>query len=66
MTSPIENEALLKTIRPYLQRIIENHPPYGSAGLTLTFCDGQLSRIDVSESLQRKITPRAAQEGGTR
>lgn len=66
MTTSIENEELLKTIRPYLQRIIENRPPYGSAGLTLTFCDGQLSRVDISESLQRKITPRAAQEGGAR
>lgn len=64
MTSSIENEEILKTIRPYLQRIIENRPQYGSAGLSLVFCDGQLSRIDISESVQRKIAPHVRAGGG--
>mgnify|MGYP001425646527 CR=1 FL=1 len=64
MTPSIENEELLKLIQPYLQRIIENRPQYGSAGLTLIFCDGQLSRVDISESVQRKIVSHAAREGG--
>lgn len=59
-----ENAEILAIVNPYLQRIIENHPRYGSAGLTIIFTDGLVARVDVSETVQRKLAPRAYREGG--
>lgn len=59
-----ENEEMLEIVRPYLNRILANHPQYGTAGFIIVFTDGQISRIDISESVQRKITPRTVRTGG--
>lgn len=61
-----ENEEILALVKPYLQRIIQNHPQYGSAGLTIIFTDGSVTRVDISESVQRKIGPRVMRNGGDR
>jgi hypothetical protein len=54
--------AFFSIIAPYLEKIIENAPEFGSAGITLVFHDGQITRIDISESVQRRVAPR--QYGG--
>ncbi|MEN6383366.1 MAG: hypothetical protein ABFC86_08960 [Rectinema sp.] len=54
--------AFLKIITPYLTRIFENAPDFGSAGLTIVFHEGIITRIDISETVQRRVAPR--QYGG--
>lgn len=55
--------AFYATITPYLDRIFENAPDFGSAGLSITFHEAQIVRIDLSETVQRRVAPRTAREG---
>lgn len=56
--------AFYAVITPYLDRIYESSPDFGSAGFTLTFHDGQITRIDITETVQRKIAPRDTRAEG--
>lgn len=51
--------AFYAVVTHYLDKIYENSPQFGSAGLTLTFHDGEITRVDVSETVQRRIAPRS-------
>lgn len=51
--------AFYAAITPYLDNIYENSPQFGSAGLTLVFHEGEISRIDLSETVQKKIISRS-------
>jgi len=42
---------------PYLRELLGNAPQFGSAGITLIFHEGMISRVDVSASVQRKAKP---------
>ncbi|SLM18282.1 hypothetical protein SPIRO4BDMA_40854 [uncultured spirochete] len=55
---------LLEVAKPYLLKLFENAPAYGTEGIACVFHDGEITRIDVSASVQRKVAPHAAREGG--
>ncbi len=55
--------AFYAVITPYLDKIFENSPEFGTAGLTLVFHAGQITRVDISETVQRKVAPHAVREG---
>lgn len=55
--------AFYAVVTPYLDKIYENSPEFGTAGLTLVFHDGDITRVDISESVQRKIAPHAVRGG---
>lgn len=46
---------LLETASPYLLDLLKNAPIFGSAGIVLIFHDGQISRVDVSATVQRRL-----------
>jgi|GEM_PF-6096581 len=48
---------LFKDAEPYLKELLQNAPQFGTAGLTLIFHEGEITRVDVAASVQRK--PRA-------
>lgn len=58
MASNEKRKTFYAAIMPYLDRICDNAPEFGSAGLTVVFHDGEISRIDLSETVQRKIVSR--------
>ncbi len=45
---------LFEVAAPYLKELLGNAPQFGSAGITLIFHQGEISRVDVSASVQRK------------
>jgi len=51
--------AFYAVITPYLDNIYENAPDFGSAGITLIFHEGEIARIDISETVQRRAVPRS-------
>jgi hypothetical protein len=46
---------LLDEIEPDLLRLLENAPPFGSAGISLTFHDSQITSIDLTASVKRRL-----------
>ncbi len=62
-TNETKRAAFYAIITPYLDRIYENAPEFGSVGLTLVFHESQITRIDISETVQRKIVPHAVRGG---
>lgn len=50
--------AFYAAITPYLDKICDNFPEFGSAGITLVFHNGEIARIELSETVQRKASPR--------
>lgn len=45
---------LFDVAAPYLRELLQSAPQFGSAGLTLVFHEGQITRVDVAASVQRK------------
>jgi len=45
---------LFEVAKPYLFDLLKNAPQFGSAGLVLVFHEGQITRVDVSASVQCK------------
>ncbi|GAB6275590.1 MAG: hypothetical protein SAMD01599839_01300 [Rectinema sp.] len=45
---------LFEVAKPYLLDLLKNAPQHGSAGITLVFYQGQITRVDVSASVQCK------------
>jgi len=45
---------LFSEAAPYLQDLLEHAPRFGSAGITLVFHEGALTRVDVAASVQRR------------
>jgi len=45
---------LFEIAAPYLKELLQSAPQFGSAGITLIFHDGVISRVDCSASVQRK------------
>ena len=45
---------LFDIAKPYLLDLLKNAPPFGSAGISLIFHEGTITRVDVSASVQRK------------
>ena len=45
---------LFETAKPYLLDLLKSAPAFGTAGITLIFHEGQVTRVDVSASVQRK------------
>ena len=54
---------LLEVAKPYLMKLFENALAYGTAGIVCVFHEGEISRIDISESIQRKVTARQGRGG---
>lgn len=52
---------LFDVAAPYLRELLASAPLFGSAGITLVFHDGEISRVDVAASVQRKTS-----KGGAR
>jgi hypothetical protein len=46
-------ELLAQTI-PYLKELLQSAPQFGTAGITLVFHEGEITRVDCSASVQRK------------
>lgn len=46
---------------PYLKELLRSAPAFGTAGITLVFYEGEITRVDVSASVQRRH-----REGGPR
>jgi hypothetical protein len=46
--------ALVSEALPYLRDLLANAPQFGSAGITLIFHEGEITRVDVAASVQRK------------
>jgi hypothetical protein len=53
----VRADELLAQITPYLKELLRSAPQFGTAGITLVFHEGEISRVDCSASVQRK--PRA-------
>ena len=53
---------LLEVAKPYLLKIFENAPIYGTAWIVCIFHEGEITRVDVQASVQRKVAPHAARE----
>lgn len=47
-------EILLAQATPYLLDLLKSAPMFGSAGITLVFHAGEITRVDCSASVQRK------------
>jgi len=47
------DELLAQTI-PYLKELLQSAPQFGTAGITLVFHEGEITRVDCSASVQRK------------
>lgn len=47
-------EALFAEAAPYLKELLASAPKYGTAGIMLAFVNGEIVRVDVSASVQRK------------
>lgn len=47
-------ETLLAQAIPYLRDLLKSAPSFGSAGITLVFHEGEITRVDCSASVQRK------------
>jgi hypothetical protein len=47
-------EILLAQTIPYLRELLKSAPTFGSAGITLVFHEGEITRVDCSASVQRK------------
>jgi len=48
----------LDEITPELLRLLESAPPFGSAGIDLTFHDSEITSIDLRASVKRRLPPR--------
>lgn len=51
--------AFYAVVKPYLEKICENYPQFGSAGITIVFHDGEIARVDITESVQTKVLTRS-------
>ena len=45
---------LFAAAAPYLKELLQSAPVFGTAGITLVFHAGEITRVDVSASVQRK------------
>jgi len=56
MTALNTNRAddLLAQAIPYLSELLKSAPCFGTAGITLVFHEGEITRVDCSASVQRK------------
>lgn len=48
-------DELFKQVAPYMLELLKAAPRFGSAGITIVFHDGKISRIESSKSVQCKI-----------
>jgi hypothetical protein len=55
ITGAARARQLLEEIQPELLRILENAPIFGSAGISLTFYEGQITSIDLSATVKRRL-----------
>jgi len=46
--------ALVSEAIPYLKDLFASAPRFGSAGVTFTFHEGEITRVDIAASVQRK------------
>jgi len=46
--------ALFEDAAPYLKELLQSAPQFGTAGISLIFHEGQITRVDVAASVQRK------------
>jgi hypothetical protein len=53
----VRADVLLAQAIPYLKDLLKSAPTFGQAGIVLVFHDGEITRVDVSATVQRK--PRA-------
>jgi len=58
--NPTRAAELFETAKPYLLELLQSAPIYGSAGITLVFHEGEITRVDVNASVQRKPATRAS------
>lgn len=47
-------DELFNAAAPYLKELLQSAPVFGSAGITLIFHAGEITRVDVAASVQRK------------
>jgi len=53
----IRARQLLDEIQPDLLRLLENAPPFGSAGIELTFRNFQITSIDLKATVKKRVNP---------
>jgi len=46
---------LLTVALPYLKELLASAPPFGSCGIDFILHEGEITRIDVRASVQRKV-----------
>jgi len=51
---------LLKQIEPELLKLLENAPDFGSCGVDVTLCQGEVIRISVRAEVTRKLKPKGS------
>jgi hypothetical protein len=56
---------LLEVAKPSLLKLFENAPLYGSVGIVCVLHEGEITRIDLSASVQRKMVPNALRVRGS-
>ena len=52
-------DELFEQAAPYLKELLQSAPMFGTAGISLVFHAGEITRVDVNASVQRK--PKAVQ-----
>jgi len=52
--STVRADELLAQAIPYLKELFSNAPQFGTAGISMVFHAGEITRVDVSASVQRK------------
>ena len=50
----VRADELFRSAAPYLKELLQSAPMFGSAGITLVFYAGEITRVDVAASVQRK------------
>lgn len=53
---PDRAETLFEQAAPFLKGLLQNAPQFGTAGLTFIIHEGEITRVDVATSVQRKLS----------
>jgi len=62
----VNADALFAVLKPELEKLCHDAPPFGDLILRASLHDGDIGRITLGIESARKIMPRSAREGGIR
>jgi len=57
-------DALMAVLKPELERLCRNAPPFGEITLKASIHDGDVGRVSLGIEEARSIAPRSGREGG--